>query len=134
MNGHDALEYARERYAYTEGDRQRTKNQQQVLMGIVKEATKPSVITNYAAIMDTMANTFSTTMSNEEITDLIKYQLNNNPTWKMEQYMVDGTGDTLMCAELGDAASVMVPNQNTVKMAKDKINAVLAGKSADDVK
>lgn len=134
LNGHDALEYARERYAYTEGDRQRTKNQQQVLMGIVNEATKPSVITKYASIMDAMANTFSTTMSNEEISDLIKYQINNNPKWKMEQYMVDGTGDTLMCAELGDAAYVMVPNQSTVKMAKDKINAVLAGKSADDVK
>lgn len=134
LYGKEALDYARERYAYTEGDRQRTKNQQQVLMGIVKEATKPSVITNYAAIMDTIANTFSTTMSNAEITDLIKYQLNNNPTWKMEQYMVDGTGDTLMCAELGDAASVMVPDQSTVKMAKDKINAVLAGKSSEDVK
>lgn len=134
LNGEQALAYARERYSYTEGDRQRTNNQQQVLMGIVKEATKPSVITNYAAIMDTMANTFSTTMSNEEITDLIKYQLNNNPTWKMEQYMVDGTGDTLMCAELGDAASVMVPDQSTVKMAKDKISAVLAGKSSEDVK
>lgn len=134
LNAQQALAFARERYSYTEGDRQRTKNQQQVLMGIVKETTKPSVITNYAAIMDTMANTFSTTMSNEEITDLIKYQLNNNPTWKMEQYMVDGTGDTLMCAELGDAASVMVPDQSTVKMAKDKINAVLAGKSSEDVK
>lgn len=134
LNAQQALAFARERYSYTEGDRQRTKNQQQVLMGIVKEATKPSVITNYAAIMDTMANTFSTTMSNAEITDLIKYQLNNNPTWKMEQYMVDGKGDTLMCAELGDAASVMVPDQSTVKMAKDKINAVLAGKSSEDVK
>ena len=134
LNAQQALAFARERYSYTEGDRQRTKNQQQVLMGIVKEATKPSVITNYAAIMDTMANTFSTTMSNDEITALIKYQLNNNPTWKMEQYMVDGTGDTLMCAELGDAAYVMVPDQSTVKMAKDKINAVLAGKSSDDVK
>ena len=89
LNAQQALAFARERYSYTEGDRQRTKNQQQVLMGIVKEATKPSVITNYAAIMDTMANTFSTTMSNAEITDLIKYQLNNNPTWKMEQYMVE---------------------------------------------
>lgn len=134
LDGEHALAYARERYSYTEGDRQRTKNQQQVLMGIVNEATKPSVITKYASIMDAMANTFSTTMSNEEISDLIKYQINNNPKWKMEQYMVDGTGDTLMCAELGDAASVMVPDQSTVKMAKDKINAVLAGKSADDAK
>ena len=134
LNGEQALGYARERYAYTEGDRQRTKNQQQVLMGIVDKITSPAIVTNYSSIMDAMANTFSTTMSSDEISDLIKYQINNNPKWKMEQYMVNGTGDTLMCAELGDAASVMVPDQSTVKMAKDKINAVLAGKSSESVK
>lgn len=134
LDGEHALAYARERYSYTEGDRQRTKNQQLVLMGIVDKITSPSIVQNYSSIMDAMSNTFSTTMSSSEISDLIKYQINNNPKWKMEQYMVDGTGDTLMCAELGDAASVMVPDQSTVKMAKDKINAVLAGKSADDVK
>ena len=134
LNGEQALGYARERYAYAEGDRQRTKNQQQVLMGIVDKITSPAIVTNYASIMDAMANTFSTTMSSDEISDLIKYQINNNPKWKMEQYMVNGTGDTLMCAELGDAASVMVPDQSTVKMAKDKINAVLAGKSSESVK
>ena len=134
LNGEQALAFARERYAYTEGDRQRTKNQQLVLMGIVDKITSPSIVQNYSSIMDAMSNTFSTTMSSSEISDLIKYQINNNPKWKIEQYMVDGTGDTLMCAELGDAASVMVPDQSTVKLAKDKINAVLAGKSADDVK
>ena len=134
LNGEQALGYARERYAYSEGDRQRTKNQQQVLMGIVDKITSPAIVTNYASIMDAMSNTFSTTMSSSEISDLIKYQINNNPKWKMEQYMVNGTGDTLMCAELGDAASVMVPDQSTVKTAKDKINAVLAGKSSDSVK
>ena len=133
LNGEQALGYARERYAYSEGDRQRTKNQQQVLMGIVDKITSPAIVTNYAQIMDSMANTFSTTMSSQEISDLIKYQLNKNPKWKMEQYMVNGTGDTLMCAELGDAAYVMVPDQSTVTTAKNKINAVLAGKSADDV-
>lgn len=133
LNGEQALGYARERYAYTEGDRQRTKNQQQVLMGIVDKITSPAIVTNYASIMDSMSDTFSTTMSSEEISDLIKYQLNSNPKWKMEQYMVNGTGDTLMCAELGDAAYVMVPDQSTVTTAKNKINAVLAGKSADDV-
>lgn len=133
LNGEQALAYARERYGYTEGDRQRTKNQQQVLMGIVDKVTSPAIVTNYAQIMDSMANTFSTTMNNDEISSLIKYQLNKNPKWKMEQYMVNGTGDTLMCAELGDAAYVMVPDQSTVTTAKNKINAVLAGKSADDV-
>ena len=133
LNGEQALGYARERYAYSEGDRQRTKNQQQVLMGIVDKVTSPAIVTNYAQIMDSMANTFSTTMSNDEISSLIKYQLNKNPKWKMEQYMVNGTGDTLMCAELGNAAYVMVPDQSTVTTAKNKINAVLAGKSAYDV-
>ena len=133
LNGEQALAYARERYAYSEGDRQRTKNQQQVLMGIVDKITSPAVVTNYASIMDSMSDTFSTTMSSQEISDLIKYQLNSNPKWKMEQYMVNGTGDTLMCAELGNAAYVMVPDQSTVTTAKNKINAVLAGKSADDV-
>ena len=133
LNGEQALGYARERYAYSEGDRQRTKNQQQVLMGIVDKITSPAVVTNYASIMDSMSDTFSTTMSSQEISDLIKYQLNSNPKWKMEQYMVNGTGDTLMCAELGNAAYVMVPDQSTVTTAKNKINAVLAGKSADDV-
>lgn len=133
LNGEQALGYARERYAYSEGDRQRTKNQQQVLMGIVDKITSPAIVTNYASIMDSMSDTFSTTMSSQEISDLIKYQLNSNPKWKMEQYMVNGTGDTLMCAELGDAAYVMVPDQSTVTTAKNKINAVLAGKSADDV-
>ena len=134
LNGEQALAFARERYAYSEGDCQRTKNQQLVLMGIVDKVTSPAIVTNYASIMDAMANTFSTTMSNDEISDLIKYQINNNPKWKMEQYMVNGTGDTLMCAELGDAASVMVPDQSTVKTAKDKINEVLAGKSSESVK
>lgn len=133
LNGEQALGYARERYAYSEGDRQRTKNQQQVLMGIVDKITSPAIVTNYAQIMDSMSDTFSTTMSSQEISSLIKYQLNKNPKWKMEQYMVNGTGDTLMCAELGDAAYVMVPDQSTVTTAKNKINAVLAGKSADDV-
>lgn len=133
LNGQQALAYSRERYAYSEGDRQRTKNQQQVLMGIVDKITSPAIVTNYASIMDSMSDTFSTTMSSQEISDLIKYQLNKNPKWKMEQYMVNGTGDTLMCAELGDAAYVMVPDQSTVTTAKNKINAVLAGKSADDV-
>ena len=133
LDGEHALLFARERYAYAEGDRQRTKNQQQVLMGIIKKGTSPTVITNYAQIMDAMANTFSTTMSSEEIQSLIKYQISDNPSWTIQQYMVDGTGDTLVCAELGDAAYVMVPNQSTVTTAKNKINAVLDGKSADDV-
>lgn len=133
LDGELALAYSRERYAYTEGDRQRTKNQQQVVMGIIDKMTSSSVLANYADLMDALGDTFQTTMSASEIQALIQYQMDKMPSWTVEQYMVDGTGDTLMCAELGQAAYVMVPNQTTVELAKRKIAAVMDGGSSTSI-
>lgn len=133
LNGKQALVYSRERYAYTEGDRQRTKNQQQVVMGIIDKMTSSSVLANYADLMDALGDTFQTTMSVSEIQALIQYQMDKMPSWTVEQYMVDGTGDTLMCAELGQAAYVMVPDQTTVELAKRKIAAVMDGGSSTSI-
>ena len=58
LDGELALAYSRERYAYTEGDRQRTKNQQQVVMGIIDKMTSSSVLANYADLMDALGDTF----------------------------------------------------------------------------
>ena len=133
LNGKQALAYARERYSYMEGDRQRTKNQQQVVMGIIDKMTSGSVLANYADLMDALGDTFQTNMSASEIQALIQYQMDKMPSWKVEQYMVDGTGDTLMCAALGQAAYVMVPDQTTVELAKRKITAVMNGESSDSI-
>lgn len=133
LNGKQALAYARERYSYMEGDRQRTKNQQQVVMGIIDKMTSDSVLVNYADLMDALGDTFQTNMSASEIQALIQYQMDKMPSWKVEQYMVDGTGDTLMCAALGQAAYVMVPDQTTVELAKRKITAVMDGGSSDSI-
>lgn len=133
LNGQQALVYSRERYAYTEGDRQRTKNQQQVVMGIIDKMTSSSVLANYSDLMEALGNTFQTTMSASEIQALIQYQMDQMPSWKVEQYMVDGTGDNLMCAELGQTAYVMVPDQVTVELAKRKIAAVMDGGSSDSI-
>lgn len=133
LDGELALAYSRERYAYTEGDRQRTKNQQQVVMGIIDKMTSSSVLVNYADLMDALGDTFQTTMSASEIQALIQYQMDKMPSWTVEQYMVDGTGDTLMCAELGQAAYVMVPDQTTVELAKRKIAAVMDGSSSTSI-
>lgn len=133
LDGELALAYARERYAYLEGDRQRTKNQQQVVMGIIDKMTSGSVLANYADLMDALGDTFQTNMSASEIQALIQYQMDKMPSWKVEQYMVDGTGDTLMCAALGQAAYVMVPDQTTVELAKRKITAVMDGESSDSI-
>lgn len=133
LNGSQALAYARERYSYTEGDRQRTKNQQQVVMGIIDKMTSSSVLANYSDLMSALGNTFQTTMSTAEIQALIQYQMDQMPSWKVEQYMVDGTGDSLMCAELGQTAYVMVPDQLTVELAKRKIAAVMDGESSETI-
>ena len=133
LDGELALGYARERYAYLEGDRQRTKNQQQVIMGIIDKMTSGSVLANYADLMDALGDTFQTNMSASEIQALIQYQMDKMPSWKVEQYMVDGTGDTLMCAALGQAAYVMVPDQTTVELAKRKITAVMDGGSSGSI-
>lgn len=133
LDGELALAYSRERYAYTEGDRQRTKNQQQVVMGIIDKMTSSSVLANYTDLMDALGDTFQTTMSASEIQELIQYQMDKMPSWTVEQYMVDGTGDTLMCAELGQAAYVMVPDQTTVELAKRKIAAVMDGGSSTSI-
>lgn len=133
LNGEQALAYARERFSYEEGDRQRTKNQQQVVMGIIDKMSSPHVIANYADLMDALGGTFQTNMSAEEIQSIVQFQMDKMPSWKIEQYMVDGSGARLMCASLGQEAYVMVPDQQTVKVAKEKISAVMDGESSDSV-
>ena len=133
LNGQAALCYARERYAYQDGDRQRVKNQQEVLMAIVKKATSPSVIGNYPALMDALSGAFQTDLSQDEIQSLIQFQLKEMPDWQFITYSLDGQGSTEFCAELGNNASVMIPDNETVVTAKKRIEAVIEGKSAEEV-
>ncbi|WP_286638354.1 LCP family glycopolymer transferase [Faecalibaculum rodentium] len=133
LNGQAALCYARERYAYQDGDRQRVKNQQEVLMAIVKKATSPSVIGNYPALMDALSGAFQTDLSQNEIQSLIQFQLKEMPDWQFITYSLDGQGSTEFCAELGNNASVMIPDNETVVTAKKRIEAVIEGKSAEEV-
>ncbi len=133
LNGQAALCYARERYAYLDGDRQRVKNQQEVLMAIVKKATSPSVIGNYPALTDALSGAFQTDLSQDEIQSLIQFQLKEMPDWQFLTYSLDGQGSTEFCAELGNNASVMIPDNETVVTAKKRIEAVIEGKSAEEV-
>lgn len=130
IDGKTALNFSRERYAYVDGDRQRTRNQQIVLMGIINAITSPSVLMNYTSLLESLGNTFETNLTSDEIASLVQFQLDKNPKWTIEQYMLNGSGDNLMCAELGTTAYVMVPDQATVKEAKQKISDVLHADSS----
>lgn len=133
LNGEQALAFSRERYAYQEGDRQRVKNQQQVLMAVAKKALSPSIITSYPSLMDALSGAFQTDMSETEIKALIQAQISDGKDWDFLTYSLDGSGSTEYCAELGNKAYVMIPNYETVATAKDRIEGVIEGKSAEEI-
>lgn len=133
VDGETALAFARERKAYVDGDYQRVRNQQKVMQAIINRAISSSALVNYTSFINSLESAFETNMTYDEITDLIKYELQAKPDWKFETYQISGLGDELMCASLGQAASVQVPDLNTVRIAREKIEAVMNGKLSSTV-
>lgn len=133
LDGERALVFARERYAYIDGDNQRVRNQQMVLKAIFDKATSPEIIVNYPNLLQALESAFDTTLTQDEITNFIKYQIQARPGWKFESYQLSGEGAMLFCPSLGQEAYVTVPDPNTTALAHDKIMAVLDGKDADTV-
>lgn len=133
VDGETALAFARERKAYVDGDYQRVRNQQKVMQAIINRAISSSALVNYTSFINSLESAFETNMTYDEITDLIKYELQAKPDWKFETYQISGLGDELMCASLGQAASVQAPDLNTVRIAREKIEAVMNGKSSSTV-
>lgn len=52
MNGDQALSFVRERYAFTDGDYQRVRNQQLYLKSLIKTVLTPATLTNPAKVND----------------------------------------------------------------------------------
>ena len=133
VDGETALAFARERHAYVNGDNQRVKNQQKVLKAMFKRIVSPKMITNYGKFMDALAVAFDTNISGDEISDFIKYELNNMPKWKFESYTIYGESAYDFCYEAQSYASVTYQNDLMNEIARNKIKAVLKGKSSNTV-
>lgn len=133
VDGETALAFARERHAYVNGDNQRVKNQQKVFKAIFKRIVSPKMITNYGKFMDALAVAFDTNISGDEISDFIKYELNNMPKWKFESYTIYGESAYDFCYEAQSYASVTYQNDLMNEIARNKIRAVLKGKSSNTV-
>ena len=134
LNGARALAYARERHAYVDGDIQRAKNQQQVLEAIIKKAASSKILTNYTKLLKSFKNAFDTNMSTNEITTLLQYELQAMPNWKFQNYVLRGTNGSAVCASMAQELSVVMPEDYCVSIARQKIEAVLDGKSANKIK
>jgi len=127
VGGRCALAFARERYAYETGDRHRGENQEQVLELVINKVTSSStLIGNYNEILNALSGTFQTNITMEEITSLVKMQINDMSSWKMESVNVDGKGGLMPTYSYpGQNLYVMEPNMDTVEKAIQKLNEVL---------
>ena len=134
VDGETALAFARERHAYLNGDNQRVKNQQKVFKAIFKRIVSSKMITNYGKFMDALAVAFDTNISANEMSDFIKYELGSMPKWKFESYSISGDSGSEFCYLAQTYASITYENELMNQIARDKINAVLEGKSSDTVK
>lgn len=134
LDGKRALAYSRERHAYVDGDFQRARNQQQVLQAIINKAASSTLLTNYTQLLSSFEGAFDTNMSTNEITALLKYELQAKPKWKFQNYVLRGTSSSAVCASMAQELSVVMPDDYSVNIATKKINAVMNGKSANKIK
>ena len=133
VDGETALAFARERHAYLDGDNQRVRNQQKVFKAIFKRIVSSKMITNYGKFMDALAVAFDTNLSGDEISNFVKYELNNMPDWKIESYAIVAEPDYQFCYQSQSYASVVQQNDIMNEVARKKIEAVLNGKSSTTV-
>lgn len=127
MNGEEALRFSRERYAFAGGDNQRVKNQQHVIEAVMKKVlNSTTLLTKYTDILDSLKGSFQTNIAQDDISKLVKDQINNMSSWTIKSNSLTGTGASSSTYSMGSTKLyVMVPNSTSVTSAKEKIDEVL---------
>ena len=127
VNSECALAFARERYAYSSGDRHRGQNQQQIIAALIHKISDPHYLVRYSKILEAAQGSFETSLTYDEITNFAKYQLSELRGWKIESISLDGTGAMLPTYSMGaQPLYVMQPDMKTVHKAQKKINEYLS--------
>ena len=127
LNGEQALAFARERYSFSSGDRQRGKNQMAVIQAVIQKAVSPELLKNFTSIMKAVERSFETSIPLTTVTSLIRAQLSEGGDWNIVTYSVDGTGATKKPYSMSQNVYVMVPDQTTVDKAKELMRQVRDG-------
>ena len=123
MDGAHALAYSRERYAYKTGDNHRGQNQEDVIAAIInKVSSSKTIVSNYNKILKSLDGTFETNLSYDEITSLIKMQINDMAKWKTTTCNLTGEGKmTVTYSYPNRNLWVMIPNENSITTAKNEL-------------
>ena len=128
VNGVQALAFVRERYAFTDGDFQRGRNQMYMIKAIIAKMTSPSILVNYSSLLASVESCVLTDMPQSKITSLIRLQLDESPDWNIVSNTVGGWGDMQPTYSGGsEYLSVVWPNDEDVAKASELIQRCLNG-------
>lgn len=128
VDGKCALRFARERKSYDSGDRHRGENQQQIITRIInKISSNKSIILGYEKILSAIDGSFESNLTSENITSIVRLQLDEMSPWQVESYNVNGSGRlTKTHSYPNQNLYVMDINQTTLSTAKAKLETVLS--------
>ena len=129
LDGKSALAFARERHAFKTGDIQRGINQMKVIDAVANKLKSPALLMGFSKLMDAAADCFVTSLSQEQISALVRMQLGDLANWDIQSYTVTGSGakSSKCYSAKGQSLYVMKPDENSVNEAKALIAAVLGG-------
>ena len=122
LTGEQALAFARERYSFEDGDNQRGKNQEAVIVGMLQKAMSPAILKDAPALIDSVSDSVETNMSRKEMAALINMQLDEGGSWNIVSANAVGTGDSQSCYSSGSQLLyVMQPDWASVNVIKQKL-------------
>ena len=129
LNGREALAFARERKSFSEGDRQRGKNQEKIIEAIIKKISESkTILLNYNKILNNLSNSIETNIGDDLIKKIIKDKLESNKNYNISTYNINGVGKRADTYSMpGISLYVMEVDYNTVNEANRIINNILHG-------
>ncbi len=126
MDGKTALAFARERHAYETGDRHRGENQQEIIKAVIDKMSNKKNVGKFKDILKSLEGTFETSMSYNNIANLIKMQIDRNIKWDVNSISLDGSGSMMPTYSMGSRRLyVMIPDTDTIDEAKAWIDKTL---------
>ena len=133
LNGKEALAFSRERHSFASGDNQRGKNQEAVITAILNKAMSPAILTNANSLISSVSDSLETNMTKDEMSELIRMQLNDGSAWNIVSVNAVGTGDTQACFSSGkQLLYVMQPDMESVSEISTKMNQVINGETVKE--
>ncbi|HET4086812.1 TPA: LCP family protein, partial [Streptococcus pneumoniae] len=126
LDSEQALGFVRERYSLADGDRDRGRNQQKVIVAILQKLTSTEALKNYGTIINSLQDSIQTNMPLETMINLVNAQLESGGNYKVNSQDLKGTG------RMG-LPSYAMPDSNLYVMEIDDSSLAVVKAAIQDV-